>query len=74
MRPEDWGSFSLTACALLGTDALMSFFALPGMASMMLGRGALLAIFCDDSVNDLALGGYRAYYSQCVGDKPWFLV
>lgn len=37
--------FDLTACALLGTDALISFFALPGMASMMLGRGALLAFF-----------------------------
>jgi len=37
--------FELTACALLGTDALISFFALPGMASMMLGRGALLAFF-----------------------------
>lgn len=39
------GRFSLTTCALLGTDALISFFALPGMASMMLGRGALLAFF-----------------------------
>lgn len=37
--------FDLTACALLGTDALISFFALPGIASMMLGRGALLAFF-----------------------------
>ena len=37
--------FELTACALLGTDALISFFALPGLASMMLGRGALLAFF-----------------------------
>jgi hypothetical protein len=37
--------FNLTTCALLGTDALISFFALPGMASMMLGRGALLAFF-----------------------------
>jgi hypothetical protein len=39
------GRFSLTTCALLGTDALISFFALPGIASMMLGRGALLAFF-----------------------------
>ncbi len=37
--------FDLTACALLGTDALIGFFALPGIASMMLGRGALLAFF-----------------------------
>jgi len=37
--------FNLTTCALLGTDALISFFALPGVASMMLGRGALLAFF-----------------------------
>jgi hypothetical protein len=37
--------FDLTACALLGTDALISFFALPGMASMMLGRSAPLAFF-----------------------------
>jgi hypothetical protein len=29
--------------ALLGVDALISFFALPAMASMMIGRGALLA-------------------------------
>lgn len=39
------GRFNQTTCALLGTDALISFFALPGMASMMLGRGALLAFF-----------------------------
>ncbi|MDP1666400.1 MAG: hypothetical protein Q8L79_14915 [Methylobacter sp.] len=31
-----------TSSALLGTDALISFFALPGMASMMIGRGTLL--------------------------------
>ena len=37
--------FNLITCALLGTDALISFFALPGVASMMLGRGALLAFF-----------------------------
>lgn len=35
--------FNQTTCALLGTDALISFFALPGMASMMIGAGALLA-------------------------------
>jgi hypothetical protein len=35
--------FYQTGCAILGTDALISFFALPGMASMMIGRGALLA-------------------------------
>ncbi len=35
--------FNQTTCALLGSDALISFFALPGMASMMIGAGALLA-------------------------------
>ncbi len=35
--------FVQTTSALLGTDALISFFALPGMASMMIGRGALPA-------------------------------
>ncbi|EGW22844.1 hypothetical protein [Methylobacter tundripaludum] len=35
--------FYQTSCAILGTDALISFFALPGMASMMIGRGAVLA-------------------------------
>lgn len=35
--------YNQTTCALLGADALISFFALPGMASMMIGRGALLA-------------------------------
>ncbi|MDO9269715.1 MAG: hypothetical protein Q7T96_11480 [Methylobacter sp.] len=34
--------FYQTSCALLGTDALISFFALPGMASMMIGGGSLL--------------------------------
>lgn len=38
-----WGRFYQTASALLGTDAVISFFALPAMASMMIGRGALLA-------------------------------
>ncbi len=37
------GRFYQTASALLGTDTLISFFALPGMASMMIGGGALLA-------------------------------
>lgn len=35
--------FNQTTIALLGTDAMISFFALPGMASMMIGTGALLA-------------------------------
>jgi len=35
--------FNQTTIALLGIDALISFFALPGMASMMIGTGALLA-------------------------------
>ncbi|WP_027148308.1 hypothetical protein [Methylobacter tundripaludum] len=39
-KPE---RFYQTSCAILGTDALISFFALPGMASMMIGRGALPA-------------------------------
>lgn len=39
-KPE---RFAQTTAALLGTDALISFFALPGMASMMIGRGAVLA-------------------------------
>ena len=38
-KPE---RFCQTSGALLGTDALISFFALPGMASMMIGRGTLL--------------------------------
>lgn len=38
-----WARFYQTTSALLGTDALISFFALPGMASMTIGRGALLA-------------------------------
>jgi hypothetical protein len=38
-----WVRFYQTTSALLGTDALISFFALPGMASMTIGRGALLA-------------------------------
>ncbi|MCK9397318.1 MAG: hypothetical protein M0Q44_17235 [Methylobacter sp.] len=37
------GRFHQTAGALLGTDAMISFFALPAMASMMIGTGALLA-------------------------------
>ncbi|MGZ5009213.1 MAG: hypothetical protein ACXWE9_10355 [Methylobacter sp.] len=37
------GRFHQTCAALLGTDAVISFFALPGMASMMIGRGTLLA-------------------------------
>jgi hypothetical protein len=39
-KPE---RFAQTTSALLGTDAVISFFALPAMASMMLGRGSLLA-------------------------------
>lgn len=39
-KPE---RFYQTAGALLGADALISFFTLPGMASMMTGRGALPA-------------------------------
>lgn len=35
--------FNQTTIALLGSDAMISFFALPGMASMMIGTGALLA-------------------------------
>lgn len=37
------GRFVQTAIAFLGSDALISFFALPGMASMTIGAGALLA-------------------------------
>ena len=39
-KPE---RFYQTTIGLLGIDALISFIALPGMASMMIGRGALLA-------------------------------
>ncbi|MGZ4979663.1 MAG: hypothetical protein ACXV8O_21225 [Methylobacter sp.] len=39
-KPE---RFYQTCGALLGTDAVISFLALPGMASMTIGRGALLA-------------------------------
>lgn len=38
-----WERFYQTTIALLGTDTLISFFALPGMASMMIGTGALWA-------------------------------
>ncbi|TRX03558.1 hypothetical protein [Candidatus Methylobacter oryzae] len=38
-----WGRFYQTASALLGTDAMISFLALPGMASMSIGVGAWLA-------------------------------
>ncbi|TAN66968.1 MAG: hypothetical protein EPN17_12110 [Methylobacter sp.] len=38
-----WERFYQTTSALLGADALISFFALPGMASMTIGIGALLA-------------------------------
>ncbi len=38
-----WERFVQTTIAFLGTDALISFFALPGMASMAIGTGALLA-------------------------------
>ena len=39
-KPE---RFCQTASALVGTDAMISFFALPGIASMTIGTGALLA-------------------------------
>jgi hypothetical protein len=39
-KPE---RFAQTTGALLGTDAVISFFALPAMASMVIGTGALLA-------------------------------
>jgi hypothetical protein len=35
--------FYQTSCALLGTDALISFFALPGTASLITGHMTLLA-------------------------------
>lgn len=35
--------FNQSTSALLGTDAMISFFALPGIASMMIGTGTLLA-------------------------------
>lgn len=35
--------FYQTTIALLGTDAVISFIALPGMASMMIGAGTLFA-------------------------------
>ena len=37
------GRFYQTTCALLGTDALISFFAVPGVASMATGGMTLLA-------------------------------
>ncbi len=36
------GRFYQVVCAVLGTDALISFFALPGIASMETGQGGLL--------------------------------
>ncbi|CAA9892492.1 conserved membrane hypothetical protein [Candidatus Methylobacter favarea] len=35
--------FNQATCALLGTDAIISFFALPSIASMEIGRGGWLA-------------------------------
>jgi hypothetical protein len=35
--------FNQTTCALLGTDALLSFFAVPGISSMVTGGMTLLA-------------------------------
>ncbi len=35
--------FYQTACALLGIDAMISFFALPSMASIVIGMGAFFA-------------------------------
>lgn len=37
------GRFYQTTSALLGSDAVISFFALPAMGSMMIGQGSLLA-------------------------------
>ena len=39
------GRFYQVISAILGTDALISFFALPGMATMETGQGGLLALF-----------------------------
>ncbi|MDD2658931.1 MAG: hypothetical protein PHY54_04510 [Methylococcales bacterium] len=39
------GRFYQVISAVLGTDALISFFALPGMATMETGQGGLLALF-----------------------------
>ena len=36
------GRFYQVVCAVLGTDALISFFALPGIATMETGQGGLL--------------------------------
>ena len=38
------GRFNQVISAVLGTDALISFFALPGMATMETGQGGLLAL------------------------------
>ena len=40
-KPE---RFYQTTSALLGTDTLISFFALPGIASLMIGRDTLFAL------------------------------
>jgi len=48
--------------AVLGTDALISFFALPGIATMEIGQGGLWVFFGNAWVNWLALGSYRAYH------------
>jgi len=34
--------FCQTACALIGADTIIGFFALPGMATMMTGQGGLI--------------------------------
>ena len=66
------GRFYQVLSTAFGTDALISFIALPGMATMETGHGGLLGDFGSAWVNRLALGGYRAYYSQCAGEKPKF--
>ena len=66
------GRFYQVLSAVLGTDALISFFALPGMATMETRTRRIIGVFGNAWVNRLALGGYRAYYSQCAGAKPKF--
>jgi hypothetical protein len=64
------GRFYQTSCALLGTDALISFFALPGTASLITGRMTLLAFS--------VMLGLMAWHWAVTGhiirnalEKPW---
>jgi len=63
-KPE---RFYQTGGALLGADAMISFFCFAGHGLNDDRKRRFTGLYSNDSVNDLALGGYRAYFSQCIG-------